>query len=240
MHPPFSKKGDPGLAKNDWVITLTSIVAKIYNARICKCIEPKIEKILRKNQNWSMTSQILTICWILEGVSAKNLEVTILFVDFAKAFDSIHRRKMEQILLTYDLLKETVAAIMMLYIKKKKVKVCSLDGDTDYFDIVAGVLLGDILTPYLFIICLDYMLRSSIDKMKEADEDYIDDIALLADTSAQAETLLYSLEWATAGTGLHVNADKTEHMCFNQRCNTSTLLEDKFTYLGSSVSSTCD
>ena len=48
-----------------------------------------------------------------------------------------------------------------------KVKVHSLDGDTDYIDFVAGVLQGDTLAPYLFIICLDYMLRTSIDKMKE-------------------------------------------------------------------------
>ena len=36
--------------------------------------------------------------------------------------------------------------------------VGSPDGDTEYFDIVAGVLQGDTLPPYLFIICLDYVL----------------------------------------------------------------------------------
>ena len=35
---------------------------------------------------------------------------------------------------------------MMLY-KKTKVKVCSLDGDTDFFDIVRGVLQGNTLAP---------------------------------------------------------------------------------------------
>ena len=54
----------------------------------------------------------------------------------------------------------------MLY-RNTKVKVRSPDGDTDYFNIVAGVLQGDTLAPYLFIICLDYMLRTSIDKMKD-------------------------------------------------------------------------
>ena len=98
-----------------------------------------------------MTSQNLTIHWILEGVRAKNLEATILFVDLTKAFDSIHRGKMEQILLPYGLPKEIIAAIMMLY-RNTKVKVRSPDGDTDYFDIVAGVLQGDTLAPYLFII----------------------------------------------------------------------------------------
>ena len=62
--------------------------------------------------------------------------------------------------------KEIVAAITILY-RNAKVKVRSPDGDTEYFDIVAGVLQGDTLAPYLFIICLDYVLRTSIDKIKE-------------------------------------------------------------------------
>ena len=49
------------------------------------------------------------------------------------------------------------------------------------------------------------------------DADYADDIALLANTTAQAESLLQSLERAAARIGLHVNADKTEYMCFNER-----------------------
>ena len=42
----------------------------------------------------------------------------------------------------------------MLY-SNIKVKVHSLDGDTDFFDIAVGVLQGDTLAPYQFIICLD-------------------------------------------------------------------------------------
>ena len=143
-----------------------------------------------------------------------------------------------------------------------KVKVHSPDGDTDYFNIVAGVLQGDTLAPYLFIICLDYMLRMSIDLMKEicfkpakersrrypaqtfTDTDYTDDIALLANSPTQVKSLIHRLKWAAGSIGLHVNADKTEYMCFNQRGHISTLkggplkLVDKFTYLESSVSST--
>ena len=60
----------------------------------------------------------------------------------------------------------------------------------------------------------------------------------------QAETLLYILERAAAGIGLHVNAHNTEYMCFNQRGNISTLngsslkLIEEFTYIESSVTST--
>ena len=117
---PFPKKGDLGLAKNYRGITLTSIAAKIYNALLRNRIEPKIDNILRKNQNGfrrnrSTTSQILTIRRIFEGVRAKNLQATLIFVDFTKAFDSIHRGKMEKILLAYGIPKETVAAITILY-----------------------------------------------------------------------------------------------------------------------------
>ena len=140
-------------------------------------------------------------------------------------------------------------------------KVRSADGDTEYLDTVAGVLQGDTLAPYLFIICLEYVLRTSIDKIKEngfeltkkrssrypaktiTDADYTDDIAILANTPNQAKTLLHSLERAAAGIGLHVNVHKTEYMCLNQTSDIPTLdgtslkLVDKFTYLRNSVSS---
>ena len=131
-----------------------------------------------------------------------------------------------------------------------------------YFDIVAGVLQGDMLAPYLFIISLDHVLRTSIYKIKEngfeltkkrsrrypaktiTDADYADDIAIPENTPNQAETLLLSLERAVAGIDLHVDVHKTEYMCVNQTRNIFTLggtslkLVDKVTYLGSRVSST--
>ena len=150
---------------------------------------------------------------------------------------------------------------MILY-RNTKVKVRSPDGDTEYFDIVAGVLQGDTRAPYLFIICLGYVLRTSIDKIREhgfeltkkrsrrhpaktiTEVDHADDTALLANMPNQAETLLHSLERAAAGISLHVNANKTEYMCYNQTGDITTLdgtslkLVDRFTYLGSSISST--
>ena len=76
------------------------------------------------------------------------------------------------------------------------------------------------------------------------DGDYADDTALRANSPALGETLLHSLEPATNGIRLHVNADKTEYLNFNQRGHISTVKggplkpEDKYTYFGSSVSST--
>ena len=73
---------------------------------------------------------------------------------------------MKQILLAYGLPKETVSAKMM-FNKNTKVKVRSLNGETEFFDIVAGALQGDTVAPYLFIIYQDYVLPTSIELMKE-------------------------------------------------------------------------
>ena len=79
-------------------------------------IDPQPHKYWTSVESWKAYGQ-------------KNIQATLLFVDVTKAFDSIHRGKMEQILLAYGLLKETVAAITILY-RNTKVKVRSPDGDT--------------------------------------------------------------------------------------------------------------
>ena len=117
---PFPKKGDISQANNYRGITLTSIAEQMYNLMLLNRIRPEIDPILRKNhngfrQNRSTTGQILTIRRIIEGVRSKNLPATLLFVDFAKVFDSIHRGKMKNILSAYGIPTETVEAIMILY-----------------------------------------------------------------------------------------------------------------------------
>ena len=174
----FPKKGDFGLANDYRGKTLTSIPAKIYNVLLRHRIEPKIDHILRKNQNGfrrnrSTTSQILTIRRILEGLGQVRRQFTgkkptgnnIICRHYKDLW--FHTQREDGANSTRIWVpNETVAAIMILY-RNTKVKVRSPDGDSDYFDIVAGVLQGDTLAPYLFIICLDYVLRTSIDKIKE-------------------------------------------------------------------------
>ena len=105
-----------------------------------------------------------------------------------------------------------------------KVNVCSLDGDTDFFDIVADVLLWNTLASYQFIICQDTVIWTLINLMKEdgftlkkakniwyptqtiIDPDFTDDIVLLANTPTQAESLLHSLEQATNGIAMWMQA----------------------------------
>ena len=79
-----------------------------------------------------------------------NPPAVLLFVDFSKAFDSIRREKMRQTLLAYKIPKGTVN-------KDSKAMVRSPDGDTDFFEGIAGVLQGDTFVLYIFIICLNYI-----------------------------------------------------------------------------------
>ena len=76
------------------------------------------------------------------------------------------------------------------------------------------------------------------------DADSADNTALLANTLTQSESLLYRLQESPGKISVHINGDKIEYMFLNQEGNMLTLnggsikLEDKFTYLDGSVSST--
>ena len=69
---------------------------------------------------------------------------------------------MRDILLAYVIPKEVVNSTMILYINTCST-VRSPGGDTPFFNITTGFLHGDTIAPFLFIICLDYVLRKSID-----------------------------------------------------------------------------
>ena len=263
---PFPKKGDLGNTENYRGISLTVTSAKIYNKMLLHRIRPHIEPLLRINQNGfrpkrSTTAQILTIRRLLEGIKEKNLPAILTFVDFKKAFDSIHRGKLMQILTSYGIPDKIVKAINILY-QHTEAQVISPDGDTDFFEMVAGVLQGDTLAPFLFIIALDYAMRIAtkdettgftLAKRRSTrhptktitDTDFADDIALLSNLVEEGQLLLLRVESAAAQVGLHVNQKKTEYIVKNQpegnliTLNGGTLKEvEDFLYLGSWIGST--
>ena len=85
----------------------------------------------------------------------------MIFIDFKTAFDSIHRGKMMRILKAYGIPPNLLQAIEKMY-TNTKTKVISPDGETEMFDITTGVLQGDTLAPFLFIIVLDYAMRKAM------------------------------------------------------------------------------
>lgn len=149
---------------------------------------------------------------------------------------------------------------MILY-ENTTAKVRSPDGDTEFFKVLAGVLQGDTIAPYLFIICLDYILRTSIDRQNNqgfllkrryskrhpvtyiTDADYADDIALISSTIEGATNLLMVLEHAAAKIGLKINTKKTEYIPINCQGTIQSLSGqnlksvDNYAYLGSDIPS---
>lgn len=266
---PIPKKGNLKLVTNYRGISLLPIAAKIYNKLILNRLIPYIDPILRNNQNGfrkgrSTLSQILTIRRIIEEITRGNLEAVLLFVDFRKAFDSVHREKMFEILELYGIPHCLIDAIKVLYTDTTATIITS-DGETDPFNVLAGILQGDTLAPFLFIIVLDYVLRISLDNNKhkgikvkprkssrfpaihETDVDFADDLALLANSLTHAQDLLISLETAANSVGLYLNEDKTEYLHLTPDQPVQLQIEslsgeilkcvDDFKYLGSFVMS---
>ena len=133
MLPP-PKSGDLSLTANYRGISLSSMVAKLVNKMILNRLQPKINKHLRPNQNGfrpgrSTTSHILALRRIIQGVKTRNKEAIILYVDFRKAFDSIHRCMMMNILKAYDVPPRLLAAINKLC-ENARARVITLDGET--------------------------------------------------------------------------------------------------------------
>ena len=101
---------------------------------------------------------------LMEGakLKAKNLKATMVFIDFKKAFDSVHRSLLMKILRAYGIPEAIVRLIDGIY-TGTKAKVVTADGITEILDILAGVLQRDTLAPYLFIIVIDYIMTVTID-----------------------------------------------------------------------------
>ena len=232
---PIPKKGDLSKPDNYRGISLAPVAAKIYNKLLLNRIYPHIDPLLRPNQNGfrkgrSTLPQILAIRRILQECRIGNKSAAIVFVDFSKAFDSINRETLFHILGLYGIPEPLINAIKLLYDSSSS-RVQTIDGLTDFFQTLLGVLQGDTLAPFLFIIVLDYVLRNSmsldqgltiiprksrrVSGLRVTDLDFADDLALLSDTIQQAQKLLHDLENAAHLVGLSLNAAKTEFMTIN-------------------------
>ena len=230
---PVPKKGDLSRVENYRGIALSSVVAKTLNRMIRNRMTPAFEEILRPEQNGfrpgrSTSSHILGLRRILEGARAKQLTAVLLFVDFRRAFDSLHRGMLMKILDAYGVPERIVDLIDALY-QDTVASVLTEDGPTEIFNILAGVLQGDTLAPLLFIIAVDYVMRKTVSgeefgftleprrsrrypARKVSDADYADDLTLLADSIEEAQKFLERLEESAASVGLHINSGKTKYM----------------------------
>jgi len=231
---PVPKKGDLSKCDNYRGIALMSTVAKLYNKVLLYRIRPILDKILRPTQNGfrpkrSTTQQVLALRILTEACSNhRDSPLIVTFIDFTKAFDSINWKYLRAILTLYGIPEKLVAAIMSLY-EGTHAHVRTSEGISPPFALTQGVLQGDTLAPYLFIIVLDYVLRRAIPNPSigfplnggtrrtakyVTDLAYADDIATITTDAAQAQQMLRAIEREALPVGLKINRGKTEAMCF--------------------------
>lgn len=247
---PVPKSGPLTNCDNYRGISMCSVVTKVLNKMLLLRIRPEMEKVLRFSQNGfrpgrGTTPHILALRRLLEGVRAKNLQAVIIFVDFRKAFDSVDRTNMFTILKSYGIPDKIVQLIKSVY-DQTTARVVSPDGITELFRVLAGILQGDTLAPYIFIVIVDYILRKAFadndnlgftvtpskggrrscnKALKVNDLGYADDLAALADSVKGAQEMFSLIEEASAEVGLYVNAKKTQFMTANTPTATPNIIK---------------
>ncbi len=225
------KKGDTTKMKNHRGIALMSIAAKVYNRVLLNRLRPHIEPLLTNaayRKGRSARDLVHILRRLIEGADIRNLDLVITFIDFSKAFDSIDRRYMCAVLRAIGVPEKMVEAIRTLYVDTTARVRMRTGGMSDEFKFLTGVLQGDVLAPYLFIIVVDFILRQTRDSElgfvtkprvssrypKEVLHDlgYADDATLLDSCAENATKHLKKVEDASAPSGLRFNVDKLQCM----------------------------
>ena len=209
-----------------------STAAKLFNKMILKRIRDLVDTKLRSTQNGfrqhrSCPQHILALRRVIENCEVyQEQSAVITFIDFKKAFDSVHRHYLVDTLVDYGISRYLIRAIMSLY-WTSTVQVVTTHGLTDRIPVRRGVLQGDTLAPYLFVLVLDRVLRKALDggswgycvrqrsgsrspSEYVTDLSYVDDIALFSTSFEQADSMLTSVSAAAREAGLGINFAKTE------------------------------
>ena len=173
----------------------------------------------------STTEQIMTLRFPLDAARTQKRSLTVVFVDYSKAFDSVDRRAIPVVLRQYGAPDPAVADVMQLY-HGSTAAVSTRFGLTETFDTTSCALQGDTLSPHLIILLVDYILRQSL-----VDEDgltlkpangrrhpavtltalaYADDVAITSDSASGAGSTLRRLQFHSEAIGLKLNVAKTK------------------------------
>ena len=243
------KKGDALVCDNLRGINLTSVSSKILTTVILERLTAALDSHLREEQHGfrpgrSCSDLIFILRLMMEESREWNKKMYLLSIDFEKALDSIDRDTLWKILNYYGVPDKLVKMIMALY-EDSECCVRTENGDTRFFKIMSGVKQGCVLSPFLFVIVMDYILRQSsgcgvkISSRQISDLDFADDVVLLEEAKQRLQLLLDAIDEKAEKVGLAVNVSKTKSMATSDsplilKCKGKAIDQVKeFKYLGS-------
>ena len=133
------RKGDLTNCGNWRGITLMPTAAKLKGKVVIKRISRRVDKKLSKEQagfrsGRSTTKQIFVLRNIIEQSVEWNASLYICFIDYEKAFDSVHRETLWRIMSSYGIPPKLVRMVQAMY-KGSQCAVIDGEGKTDWFDI---------------------------------------------------------------------------------------------------------
>ena len=157
------KKGDLTDCNNYRGITLLSIPGKVFNRILLNRMRDVVDEKLRDQQagfrrNRSCTDQIATLRIILEQTLEWNAAAYVNFVDYKKAFDSVDRTTLWKLMRHYGIPEKLVNLVRTSY-EGISCQVCHEGQLSSRFDIVTGVRQGCLLSPFLFNLAIDWIMR---------------------------------------------------------------------------------
>ena len=251
------KKGDLAECGNWRGITLLPIASKVLGRVIINRIKAGIDEILRPEQagfreGKSTTEQIFVLRNIIEQSVEWQSTLYINFIDFEKAFDSIHRGSLWEIMRQYGIPSKLINIVKLMYTDS----MCAVldDGEeTEWFKVKTGVKQECVMSGFLFLLVIDWVMRETTRNnntgirwqmmSKLEDLDFADDITLLSSTHSQMQSKTNSMSGLAKRVGLKINEKKTKILRLNNRKMEPVKLEgkdiedvDEFTYLGAVVS----
>ena len=237
---------------NNWQgITLLSVPSKIFCKIIIQRITQAVDDLLRNEQSAfckrrGCTDNIFTLRNILEQCTEWNRELYVNFIDYEKAFDSIHRDSLWQILRAYGIPQRIINIIKCFY---SNFTCCIGQGDLS-FEVKTGVRQGCVMSSMLFNIAIDWVLCRTMEDQRRGirwtpftileDLDFADDLALLSHTRQHIQEKTDRLSMFSNQVGLRISLKNTEAMCVNVPSPKKIRVRgqdipytNKFTYLGS-------
>ena len=221
------KKGDLAKCGNWRGITLMHVAAKVMGKVLIRRIADGVDEKLKKEQAgvWkgrSTVEQIFVIRNILEQAPEWNAILYVCFVDYEKAFNSVHRETLWKIMESYGIPRKLVKMVKAMYAGNQCAVVDS-SGQTDWLTVASGVKQGCNMSGFLFLLVIDWIMRVTVEgsntgirwKLCSKLEDFADDIALISSTREQIQQKVRSISTNSKGIGLERVAEKTKLLRLN-------------------------